>query len=189
MTRIRYRTPIKYRSSVDPNARDHDLHHQRTPSTLGGAPMGGGRGHDRHPQNGYDIVSALQGTIRAPSTSVRSGRRTGSTTINRTAIEDALDGEVHPLYTLPHREVLVPLRVVAPGLETGPGRCTAFRQRRMSVILTLRCRCLKLLPRGITPRKACAVDETKAPVRKLRLVPNPRAALPVFLTFHLTQAG
>lgn len=148
---------------------------------------GRGRGHPL--QNGYDIVSALQGTIRAPSTSVRSGRRTGLLTTNRIATEDVLAGGLRPLRTLPHREVSVLLRVEVPGPGTDRGRCIVFRRRLMFVTLILRCRCPKLLPRRTVPPKARVVGETKVPVPKSRLVPNLRIILRIFLTIRFPKAG
>ena len=134
--------------------------------------MGQGLGLGRPPQNGYDIVPAPPGTTRVPSTSVRSGRRTDSVTTNRIATGDALVGEVLLLCIRPHREASVPLQVEALGLGTDRGRCIVFRQRQMFVILTLRCRCRKLPPRGTPPRKARVADGNKTPAQKSRLVPN-----------------
>lgn len=179
---------IRYHSSVDLNARDHGPRHPRTPSTLGGAPMEAGRGHGHPPQSGYDIVSALQGTNRAPSPSVRSGRRTGLLTTNRIATEDVLGGGPRLLRTLPHREVSVLLLVEVPGPGTDRGRCIVSRRRLMFVILTLRCRCPKL-PRRTVPPKARVVGETKVPVPKSRLVPNLRIISRVFLTIRFPKAG
>ena len=103
VTRISYRTPIKYHSSVVSSARDRGQRHLRTPSTLGGAPMEEGRGQDPRLQNVYDIVSALPGTTPVPSTSARSGRRTGVVTTNRIARGGALGGKARPLRIRPHR--------------------------------------------------------------------------------------
>lgn len=129
--------------------------------------MEGGPGQGRLLQNVYDKVPAPQGTTRVPSTSVRSGRRTGSVIINRIVTEDVLDGEALLLRTLPHREVSVPLQVEALGLGTDHERCTDSRQRRTSVISTFRCRCPRPLPRGTALRNTRVADGTKVPVQKL----------------------
>lgn len=165
---------IRYHSNVVSSARDRGPHHLRTPSTPGGALMEESRGHDRHPRNVYDIASALPGMIPAPSTSVISGRRTDMVITSRTAKEGAPGGEARPLHIRPRRGVQVPLRVEVPGPRADHGRCIVFRRRLMFVISTLRCRCLKPLPRGTAPRKACVVGGSRVLVQKSRLVPNPR---------------
>ena len=157
---------IRYRSSVDSSVQDRGPGHPRIPSTLDGALMEEGRGQGHHLQNVYDIVSVPPGTTLVPSTNVRSGRRTGTVTTNRTAIEDALGGEVHLLSVRSRRGALVLLRVVALGLGTDHGRCTVFQLRLMSVISTLHCRCPKLLPRGTTLRRTHVVGGIRVPVQK-----------------------
>ena len=172
-TRTRYQVSIRYHSSVDSNARDRGPRHLRIPSTLGGAPMEDGRGRGHHLRSVYDIASVLLDTAPAPSTSVRSGRRTGTVTTNRIARGDAFGGEALLLRALSHRGALVPLRVEAPGLGIDHGRCIVFQRQRTFVISTSCYRCPKLLPPGTIPRKAHVVGGNKVPVQKSRLVPNP----------------
>ena len=128
--------------------------------------MEDGRGQGHHLQNVYDIVSVLPGTTLVPSTNVRSGRRTDTVITSRIAIEDALGGEARPLWVRSHQGALVPLRVAALGPGTDRGRCIVFRLRLMSVILTLRCRCPKPLPRGTTPQRTHVVGGITVPVQK-----------------------
>ena len=168
MIRARYQVSIRYRSSVDSSVRDRGLGHLQTPSTLDGVLMGAGRGQGRHRQSVYDIASALPGTTPVPSANVRSGRRTGTVITNRIVRGDVLDGGARPLRVQSHQGASVPLRVAALGLETDRGRYTVFRRRQMSVISTLHCRCLKLLPHGTTPRRTHVVDGNKVPVQKSR---------------------
>ena len=157
---------IKYHSSVGSSVQGRGPGHLRIPSTLDGAPMGGGRGQGRLLQNVYGIVSVLPDTTPVPSTNVRSGRRTDTVTTNRLVIEGALGGEVRPLWVQPRRGALVPLRAVALGLGTDHERYTVFRPRLMSAISTLRCRCPKLLPRGTTLQRTHVAGGIRAPVQK-----------------------
>ena len=171
---------IRYHSNVDSSARNRGPRHLRTPSTPDGVLTEEGRGHDRHPQNGYDIASALLGMNPVPSTSAISGRRTGPVTTNRIAIEDALGREVRPLRIRAHRGVRVPPRVEVPGPGADHGQCIVFRRRRMFVISTLRCQCPSPLPRGTAPRKVCVVDGSKVLVQKSRLVLNSKTVFARF---------
>jgi len=173
VTRTRCRMLIRYHSNVGSSAQGRGLRHLRILSTPGGVLMEQGRDHGPPLQNVYDTASALPGTNPAPSTSARSGRRTGKMTINRIAKEDVLGGEPCLLHIRLHRGAQVPLPVEVPGVGTDRGRCTVFQPRRMFEISTSRCRCPKPSPRG-TPRKACVVGGNRVPVRKPRLVPDPR---------------
>jgi hypothetical protein len=148
-----------------------------------------GRGHGRHLQNVYDIASALPGTTPAPSTSVRSGRRTGSVTTNRIAKEDALGGEVRPLCIRPHRGVSS-TSSRSSGAGDRPRTLhrlpTATNVRDIDITLSMS----KTAARGTAPRKARVVDGNRVQVQKSRLVPNQRTIFIRFPDlFRLTQAG
>jgi hypothetical protein len=190
VTQVLHRALTTYHSNVDNSARDRDRRRPRTPSTPVEALMVESHDHGLRPQNVYDIAPVPPGTNPAPSTtSVRSGRRTGMATTSRIVKGDALDEEVRPLCIRPRRGAQVLARVEVPGLGADPGRCIAFRQRRMFVISTLRCRCRKLLPRGTAPQKARVVDGNRALVRKPRLVLNPWTIFTRFPDLRHTQAG